>query len=54
VKQIDLGEDKENAREKKKIQIYKVKHQLPLKPRHKDGKRQFPPVKQQIEKYQGV
>jgi hypothetical protein len=29
VKQSDLGEYEENAREKKKIQIYKIKHQLP-------------------------
>jgi hypothetical protein len=29
VKQSDLGEYEENAREKQKIQIYKIKHQLP-------------------------
>jgi hypothetical protein len=40
VKQIDLGGYEENAREKHKIQIYKIKHQLPLKPIHKDGKYQ--------------
>jgi hypothetical protein len=43
VKQIDLGEYDENVREKQKIQIYKIKHQLPLKPSHTDGKHQFPP-----------
>jgi hypothetical protein len=41
VKQNDLGEYEENIREKQKIQIYKLKHQLSLKPRHKDGKHQF-------------
>jgi hypothetical protein len=39
----DLGEYEENAREKKNIQIYKIKHQLPLKRSHTDGKHQFPP-----------
>jgi hypothetical protein len=34
----DLGEYEEDAREKQKIQIYKIKHQLSLKPSHKDGK----------------
>jgi hypothetical protein len=29
VKQSDLGEYQENAREKQNIQVYKVKHQLP-------------------------
>jgi hypothetical protein len=42
VKQSDLGGYEENEREKQKIQIYKIKHQLPLKPSHKDGKDQFP------------
>jgi hypothetical protein len=54
VKQSDLGEYEENTREKQKIQIYKIKHQLPLKPSHKDGKHQSPPVNQQIKKNQGV
>jgi hypothetical protein len=43
VKQSDLGEYEENEREKQKIQIYKIKHHLSLKPSHKDGKHQFPP-----------
>jgi hypothetical protein len=43
VKQSDFGEYEENAREKQKIQVYKIKHKLPLKPSHKDGKYQFPP-----------
>jgi hypothetical protein len=42
VNQNDLGEYEENAREKQKIQIYKIKHQLPLNPSHKDGKYQPP------------
>jgi hypothetical protein len=50
VKQNDLGEYEENAREKQKIQIYKIKHQLSLKPSHTYGKHQFSPVNQQIEK----
>jgi hypothetical protein len=54
VKQSDLGEYKENIREKQNIQIYKIKHQLPLKPSHKNGKHQFPSTNQQIEKNQGV
>jgi hypothetical protein len=54
VKQCELGEYEENAREKQKIQIYKIKHQLPLKPNHRDDKHQFPPAKQQSEKNQGV
>jgi hypothetical protein len=32
----------------------KANHKLPLKPSHMDGKHQFPPVNQQIEKNQGV
>jgi hypothetical protein len=43
VKQSDLGEYEENAREKQNIQIYTLKYQLPLKPSRKDGKHQFPP-----------
>jgi hypothetical protein len=31
-----------------------MEHKLPLKPGHKDGKHQFPPIKQQSEKNQGV
>jgi hypothetical protein len=42
VKQSDLGEYEENAREKQKIQIYKIRHQLSLKPSHKDAKHQSP------------
>jgi hypothetical protein len=34
VKQNDLGEYEENARENQNIQEYKVKHQLSLKPSH--------------------
>jgi hypothetical protein len=40
VKQNDLGEYEENAREKQNIQIYKIEAQLPLKLRHKDDKHQ--------------
>jgi hypothetical protein len=54
VKQSDLAEYEENAREKQNIQIYKIKHQLPLKSSHKDGKHQFSPANQQIKKNQGV
>jgi hypothetical protein len=54
VKQSDLGEYEENAREKEKIQIYKIEHKLPLKPSHNDDKHQFPFVKQQSEKHKGV
>jgi hypothetical protein len=54
VKQSDLGEYKENAKENKNIQYTRQKHQLPLKPSHMDSKYQFPPVNQQIEKNQGV
>jgi hypothetical protein len=43
VKQSDLDEYEENAREKQKIQIYKLKYQLSLKRSHKDDKHQFPP-----------
>jgi hypothetical protein len=38
----------------KRIQIYKIKHKLPLKLSHRDGKHQFPPAKQQSEKNQEV
>jgi hypothetical protein len=54
VKQYDLGEYEENAREKENIQYIRQKHQLPLKPSHMDGKHKFPPTSQQIEKNQGV
>jgi hypothetical protein len=54
VKQSDLGEYEENAREKQNIQVYKVEHQLPLKSSHMDGKHQFSPANQQIEKNQWV
>jgi hypothetical protein len=44
VKQRDLGEYEEYAREKQKnIQYIRQKHQLPLKPSHMDDKHQFPP-----------
>jgi hypothetical protein len=43
VKQSDLGEYEENAREKQNIHYTRQKHQLPLKPSHMDGKHQFPP-----------
>jgi hypothetical protein len=54
VKQNDLGEYEENAKEKQKIQVYKANHKLPLKPNHRDGKRQAPLTKKQNEKYRGV
>jgi hypothetical protein len=54
VKQSDLGEYEENAKEKVKYTIYRIKHQHPLKPNHINGKHQFPPANQQIEKNQGV
>jgi hypothetical protein len=41
VKQTDLGEYEENAREKQNIQIYIIEAQLPLKPSHKDDKHQI-------------
>jgi hypothetical protein len=54
VKQNDLGEYEENARQKQNIQYTSQKHQLPLKLSHMDGKHQFSPANQQIEKNQGV
>jgi hypothetical protein len=54
VKQSDLGEYKENAREKQDIQIYKIEHKFPVKPSHRDDRHQFPLTNQQIEKHQGV
>jgi hypothetical protein len=54
VKQNDLDESKENAREKQKIQVYKANHKLPLKPSHRDGKHQAPLAKKQNDKNQGV
>jgi hypothetical protein len=47
--QSDQGEYEKNAREKQNIQIYKIKHQLPLKPSHK-----APTPPQQNEKYRVV
>jgi hypothetical protein len=37
VKQRDLGEYEENAREKQNIQYTSQKQQLPLNPSHTDG-----------------
>jgi hypothetical protein len=54
VKQNDLGEYEKDAGEEQKIQIYKIKHQLSLKPSHKDRKHQFLLVKHQSKKHQGV
>jgi hypothetical protein len=56
VKQGDLGEYEENAREKQNIQYTGQKHKLPLKPSYMDGKHQSPPppANQQIKKNQGV
>jgi hypothetical protein len=45
VKQSDLVEYEENARENQNIQYTRQKHQLPLKPSHMDGKHQLPPRK---------
>jgi hypothetical protein len=53
VKQSDLGEYEENAREKQKIQIYKIKHKLPLKLSHKDGKHQSPPQSSKARRIKG-
>jgi hypothetical protein len=53
VKQSDLGEYEENIREKKKIQVYNIKHQLPHKPSHKDGKHQFPPQSRKAKRIKG-
>jgi hypothetical protein len=52
VKQSDLGEYEENAREKQNTQYTRQKHQLPLKPSYMDDKHQSPPssANQQIEK----
>jgi hypothetical protein len=47
VKQNDLGEFEENARGKQNIRVYKLKHQLPLKPSHTDDKHQFPNSREQ-------
>jgi hypothetical protein len=41
VKQSDLGEYEENAREKQNTQYTRQKHQLPLKPSHMDGNTNF-------------
>jgi hypothetical protein len=53
VKQSDLGEYKENAREKQNIQYTRKKHQLPLIPSHKDGKHQFPPQIRKLRRIKG-
>jgi hypothetical protein len=42
VKQSDLSEYEENAREKQNIQYTRQKRQHPLKPSHMDGKHQSP------------
>jgi hypothetical protein len=40
------GEAKDNlGRYDEKKSIYKIKHKLPLKPSHRDGKHQVPPCK---------
>jgi hypothetical protein len=54
VKQGDLGEYEENAREKQNIKYTRQKHQLLLKPSHTDDKHQFSPANPQIKKNQGV
>jgi hypothetical protein len=54
MKQSDLCDYEENAREKHNIQYTSQKHQLPLKSRNMDGKHQFSLTNQQIEKNQGV
>jgi hypothetical protein len=46
VKQSDLGEYEENAKEKKNIRYTRQKHQLPLKLSHMDDKHQSPPLPQ--------
>jgi hypothetical protein len=54
VKQSDLAEYEENAKEKARDTSIQDRSSTPLKPSHKDGKHQFPPTKQQNEKHQGV
>jgi hypothetical protein len=54
VKQRDLGEYEENAREKQNIQYTCQSTNSPLKPSHMDDKHQFPPANQQIEKNQVI
>jgi hypothetical protein len=44
VKQSDIVEYEENTKEKQKIQIYKIKHQLSLKLSHTDGKHHPPKI----------
>jgi hypothetical protein len=44
VKQSDLGEYEENAREKQNIQYTRQSNNSPLKPSHIDGKHQSPPL----------
>jgi hypothetical protein len=53
VKQSDLGEYEENAREKKNIQIYMIEYQLSLKPSHVDGKHQSPPQISKLTRIKG-
>jgi hypothetical protein len=53
VKQHDLGEYEENAREKQNIQYTSQKHQLPLKPSHMDGKHQFSPQINKLRRVKG-
>jgi hypothetical protein len=53
VKQSDLGEYEENARENHNIQYTRQKHQLPLKPSHMDGKHQFPPQISKLRRIKG-
>jgi hypothetical protein len=51
VKQNDLGEYEENTREKQKMQVYKIKHQLPLKSSYRDDKHKVPNSRGQQPKY---
>jgi hypothetical protein len=51
VKQNDLGEYEENTREKQKMQVYKIKHQIPLKPSYRDDKHKVPNSRGQQPKY---
>jgi hypothetical protein len=48
VKQSDLGEYEENAREKQNIQYIRQKHQLLLKASHMDDKHQFSKLKRVV------
>jgi hypothetical protein len=53
VKQSDSGEYEENAREKQKIQIYKIKHHPP-KPSHQDDKYQSPLQSSKVRRIKGL